>query len=91
MEEHLKVDTPTPSKQVEEDMEEAGYGRETVKRARRALGVISRKMGETWYLQLPPLPTTTIPSSPSSPTRPTSPTRPSSIESISYDNSHHEG
>lgn len=90
MEEHLQADTPTPSKQVEEDMEEAGYGRETVKRARRALGVISRKMGETWYLRLPPLPTTTIPSCTTSSSSPTSPTRPPSMESSSY-NRHHLG
>jgi len=83
LEEHLKVDVPIPSKQVEEDMEAAGYGRETVKRARRALGVISKKVGETWYLRLPPLPTTTRPTSP------TSPTRPHSMESSSHENPSH--
>jgi hypothetical protein len=86
LEEHLQVETPTPSKQVEQEMEEAGYGHETVKRARRALGVISRRVGEAWYLTLPALPLT-IPPLPSSPT---SPTTPPSMESSSY-NSHHLG
>ena len=91
LEEHLRVDTPTPSKQVEEDMAEAGYGHETVKRARRALGVISRRIGETWYVRLPPLPTTTLPSCPTSPASPTSPTRPPSMESSRYNTHPHGG
>jgi DNA repair protein RadA/Sms len=89
LEEHLQVETPTPSKQVEQEMEEAGYGHETVKRARRALGVISRRVGEAWYLTLPALPLT-IPPLPSSPSSPTSPTTPPSMESSSY-NSHYLG
>jgi hypothetical protein len=67
LEEHMTPGIPIPSKDVEAQMYEAGYSKDMIQKAKRALGIKSTKAGEGWIWTLPPLPhiskpTTFVPS-----------------------------
>jgi hypothetical protein len=85
LEEHMEPGIPMSSKDIEAQMYEAGYSKDMIQKAKRALGIKSTKAGEGWIWTLPSLstiatPTTTV-TSPSNPTSPSSTTSISSIES----------
>ena len=47
------ADGPRPSKELEEMSSSHGISRASYDRARNALGVVSEKKGEKWYVSLP--------------------------------------
>jgi hypothetical protein len=67
LEEHMTPGIPLPSKEIEAQMYEAGYSKDMIQKAKRALGIKSTKAGEGWIWTLPSLPhiskpTTFVPS-----------------------------
>jgi hypothetical protein len=86
LEEHMEPGIPVPSKDIDAQMYEAGYSKDMIQKAKRALGIRSTKAGEGWTWTLPFLstistPTTTTVTSPACPTSPSSTTSISSMES----------
>jgi len=56
LEEHMTPGIPMPSKAIEAQMYEAGYSKDMIQRAKRALGIRSTRAGEGWIWTLPSLP-----------------------------------
>jgi len=89
LEEHMKPGIPMPSKDIEAQMYEAGYSKDMIQRAKRALGIKSTKAGEGWIWTLPILspvcpPTTTSVPSTTTITSPPSTTSVPSSKSNTY-------
>jgi hypothetical protein len=84
LEETMKPGIPYESSKIDDDAEAEGINHKTLNRAKKALGVRSKKDGSRWLLILPSLTYTHTTTCPTSPTTATSPTSPPSTESTTY-------
>jgi len=71
LEGHLRDGQARLATEVEQAADEADFGNRTLKSAKKALAVVSKKVGEVWYWSLPPLEPPTVSTSPSLPSSPT--------------------
>jgi ribosomal protein S27AE len=92
LERKLSGGIPVPSTDIIEMLAEEGFKGTTVKAAKKSLGIISLKTGDTWSWKLPSLEiisppslNTTPPTTSTTPTTPTTPTTTSSINSVIYE------
>ena len=56
LEEYLKPGIPRSATDIEKEIMEQGYSMKTAQRAKKALGIVSNRAGETWWWRLPDLP-----------------------------------
>jgi hypothetical protein len=56
LEEYMHPGVPRSATEIEKALEEEGYRRDTIKRAKKALHIQSSRVGEQWFWKLPDLP-----------------------------------
>jgi DNA repair protein RadA/Sms len=56
LEKHMTSGSPQASKAIEDTLTEEGYSHDLIKRAKKALGIISNRVDDKWYWTLPTLP-----------------------------------